>query len=64
MMEVIRKVHFQHPEVRFLWKLARTSDNVAREALECVRETDWLPSVEEVYQHPAVRIVVHHGGGE
>jgi hypothetical protein len=64
MIQALKLVHKQYPKVKALWKIVRTPDNHAKEDLPFVKETGWLPSVEEVYEHPAVQIVVHHGGGK
>jgi len=63
MLEAIKMVKAQYANIRVLWKVVK-SEGVETYDLPYVRQVDWLPSVEEVYTHPSVEVVVHHGGGE
>lgn len=62
MLKALVKVHQEHPRIRVLWKVVRC-EGVQKQELPFVRQESWLPSVERVYAHPAVKIVIHHGGG-
>lgn len=62
MLRALKSVHQSHPSLRILWKVIKC-EGVKTEDLSFVRQVDWLPSVKEVYSHPAVKVVVHHGGG-
>lgn len=64
MVTALRRAHTAYPRFRVLWKVVRTDQNRQTFEVPFIRECDWLPSVAQVYEHPATKIVVHHGGGE
>lgn len=63
MLQALRDVYTVHPNIQVLWKVVKC-DGVKVEDLPYLRQVDWLDSIEEVYTHPAVKVVIHHGGGK
>lgn len=63
MLQAIRNVYELHPNLQILWKVVKC-DGVKVAELPYLLQVDWLDSIEEVYTHPAVKVVIHHGGGK
>ncbi|KAI3622918.1 hypothetical protein GLX27_004093 [Malassezia furfur] len=69
-VEALLRLHDLFPELQVLWKIPKLpfesqpipSADESRLPL-FIRREEWLPSVEDVLQHPAVAVCVHHGGG-
>jgi UDP:flavonoid glycosyltransferase YjiC (YdhE family) len=68
LIDALHAVRAQRPQLRALIKvpdLPKTTQNVpcASELPQWIRRESWIPSVENVLAHPAVRVAMHHGGG-
>lgn len=63
MVTALRRAHAHYPHFIVLWKIVRTDQEYHDIAAPFIRECSWLPSVTQIYEHPATKIVVHHGGG-
>ena len=69
-VKAMEYLHDLYPNVMVLWKIPKLpysaqpipSADEARLPL-FIRREDWLQSVETVLSHPAVSVVMHHGGG-
>lgn len=63
--EVVRN-HFQG-SIRFLFKASLKDGQVASALIEkqgeYIRLSKWIEDQNAVYQHPALKVFVHHGGG-
>ncbi|KAK9893500.1 glycosyltransferase family 1 protein [Cystobasidium minutum MCA 4210] len=62
MINALEKVHEVRSNLRVLWKVV-TCDDVKKLDLPFLRQVEWLESVAEVCSHSAVKVVIHHGGG-
>lgn len=63
-------LHERMPSVRILWKIPARDQRVqpvpsaAEDPLpEYMLRVDWVPDVHRVLAHPALAVVMHHGGG-
>lgn len=63
MLQALETAKRSFARLRVLWKVVRC-EGVVKEEASYVRQVEWVPSVEEVYTHPSVKVVVHHGGGK
>jgi UDP:flavonoid glycosyltransferase YjiC (YdhE family) len=59
--------HSLQERVRFVLKVNRPRDGRpaahVKQLPPFIRETNWVESQHSVFQHPALRVIVHHGGG-
>lgn len=62
MIRALQIVHSEYPKLRVLWKVVKV-EGVEMEELPYARQVGWLDSIDEVYEHPSVKVVIHHGGG-
>lgn len=70
MVQALHMIHEQNPNVAFLWKIAQRPKHVQNIPSEeeaalppYVRRLSWIPSMTAVMEHPALAVMMHHGGG-
>lgn len=67
MISALEQVHELRPSFRALFKVPDQGENdklpPASALPSFIRREVWLPSVDAVYNHPATKVIVHHGGG-
>lgn len=70
LVKAFEMIHARNPNIAFLWKIPnhpkRIQDIPSEEEANLpsyIKRIAWIPSVEAVIRHPALSVMMHHGGG-